>query len=99
MERGGYVYIVSNKSPSVLYIGVTSQLRSRIYEHKNHLYSNSFSHRYNLEDIVYYECFFSIEEAIAREKQIKKWRREKKDAIINEFNPHWIDLWDEIQEL
>jgi putative endonuclease len=52
-----------------------------------------------LEDIVYYECFFSIEEAIAREKQIKKWRREKKDAIINEFNPQWIDLWDEIQEL
>jgi|JI8StandDraft_1071087.scaffolds.fasta_scaffold373989_1 putative endonuclease len=99
MERGGYVYIVSNKSRSVIYIGVTSQLRSRIYEHKNHLYSNSFSHRYNLEDIVYYECFFSIEEAIAREKQIKKWRREKKDAIINEFNPQWIDLWDEIQEL
>ncbi|MFN8315221.1 MAG: GIY-YIG nuclease family protein [Chitinophagales bacterium] len=99
MERGGYVYIVSNKSHSVIYIGVTSQLRSRIYEHKNHLYSNSFSHRYNLEDIVYYECFFSIEEAIAREKQIKKWRREKKDAIINEFNPQWIDLWDEIQEL
>ncbi len=98
MERGGYVYIITNKARNVIYIGVTSQLRERIYEHKNHIYKNSFSHRYNLEYIIYYETFFSIEEAIEREKQLKKFRREKKEAIINSINPNWIDLWNEIQE-
>ncbi len=99
MERGGFVYIIANKSRNVIYIGVTSQLRNRIYEHKHHFHKGSFSDRYNLEYIIYYESFFSIEEAIEREKELKKWRREKKDALINAVNPNWIDLWGEIQDL
>jgi len=96
MERGGFIYMMTNKHKSVLYIGVTSHLSSRIFEHRNHLYSNSFTARYNTEYLVYYEGFKQIEEAIAREKQLKKWSRKKKDALINMQNPNWKDLYDEV---
>ncbi len=76
MERGGYIYIMTNKHRTTLYIGVTSNLRSRIYEHANHIYPKSFTAKYNLETCIYYEIFLSIEEAIAREKELKKWSRE-----------------------
>jgi putative endonuclease len=98
VERGGSVYIVTNKSHSVLYTGVTSDLRSRTEQHREHFYKKSFSDRYNTEKLVYYELFGSIEEAIAREKEIKKWRREKKDALIKSMNPAWNDLWDIVKE-
>jgi putative endonuclease len=71
MERGGCIYIMTNKWKSTLYIGVTSDLRSRVFKHQNHVYSGSFSDKYNLEYCIYYEKFTSIEEAIAREKEIK----------------------------
>ena len=99
MERGGCVYIMTNKYKTTLYIGVTSDLFNRIYEHKKHKYPVSFTAKYNLEYCVYYEFFSRIEEAIGREKEIKKWRREKKDALINSMNPEWNDLWEEIKIL
>lgn len=80
MERGGCIYILTNYQRSTLYIGVTSDLRSRIYEHQNKIYPNSFSARYNLTLCIYYEIFSSIEEAINREKQLKKWSRSKRKA-------------------
>lgn len=98
MERGGAVYIVTNKSHSVLYTGVTSDLRGRTQQHKEHFYKKSFSDRYNTEKLVYYELFAHIEEAIWREKEIKKWRREKKEALINKMNPEWRDLWEDIKD-
>ena len=97
METGGYVYILTNEIKSTLYIGVTSDLRSRIYEHRDHYYPNSFSAKYQLHFCIYYEQFTSIEEAIQREKQIKKWRREKKEVLINRVNPEWRDYWPEIE--
>jgi putative endonuclease len=96
MFKGGYVYIVTNKNKTTLYIGVTSNLTGRIYEHKDHKYKNSFSDMYNAELLVYYEAFDSIEAAIEREKQIKKWNRQKKEALINSINPGWMDLYENV---
>ncbi len=92
MERGGFTYIMTNKNKTALYIGVTSDLPRRIKEHKNHFYPKSFTARYNLTYFIYYETFFSIGEAIAREKEIEKWRREKKELLIYSLNPDWNDL-------
>ncbi|PTN02874.1 putative endonuclease [Mangrovibacterium marinum] len=92
MERGGYIYILTNKNNTVLYTGVTSALTKRLYEHKTGFYKDSFTSRYNVSKLVYYECFTSIEEAIIREKQIKAGSRKKKLDLINRFNPEWKDL-------
>ena len=94
MEKGGAIYIMTNKNKTTLYVGVTSDLKRRIYEHRNHIYKNAFTTRYNLEYLVYYETFYSIEEAISREKQIKKYTRKKKESLINHTNPEWNDLYD-----
>ena len=91
-----YVYILSNSHNSVIYTGVTNDLIKRIYEHKNHLDKSSFTARYNVEKLVYYEISSNIESAIEREKQIKGWSRTKKNKIINNFNPNWIDLYPKI---
>jgi putative endonuclease len=99
MERGGYVYIMTNKNNTVLYTGVSSKLRDRIFEHKSGAYKKSFTNRYNCHKLVYYEGFVSIEEAIAREKQIKAGSREKKESLINKMNPEWNDLYDDIIDL
>lgn len=96
MERGGCIYFMTNKNKTTLYLGVTSNLLNRVNEHKTHKYSNSFKDKYNLEYLVFYEFHSTIEEAIAREKQVKKWNRDKKNNLINSMNPNWIDLWDEI---
>lgn len=98
MERGGCVYILTNYQRSTLYIGVTSDLMSRIYEHQNKIYPNSFTARYNLTICIYYEIFLSIEEAIDREKQLKRWSRQKKETLINRLNKEWKDLSPEILE-
>jgi len=98
MERGGCIYIMTNKNKTTLYVGVTSDLKKRVYEHKNHLFKGSFSDRYNIEYLVYYECFGNIEEAIIREKQLKGGSRKKKEQLINAFNPEWKDLYNEILE-
>ena len=95
MGRLGYVYIMTNKNKSVLYIGVTNNLVRRVYEHKNHLHKNSFSDRYNLEYCIYYEEFLYFELAIKREKELKKWNRQKKEALINTKNPKWEELVNE----
>ncbi len=92
--KGGSVYILTNKNKSTLYVGVTSNLIKRIQEHKNKVYPNSFSARYNVRYLIYYEWHSSIKEAILREKEIKKWRREKKEILINKINPKWEDLWE-----
>jgi putative endonuclease len=86
-----YIYIISNKYNNVLYIGMTNNLLRRIYEHKNKMI-DGFSKKYNLNKLVYYEYVSSIEAAISREKEIKKWRREKKNRLIEEMNPEWKDL-------
>ena len=94
MERGGYVYIMTNKYNAVLYTGITCNLKSRIWEHKEKVFKNSFTKRYNITKLVYYERFMNIEEAIMREKQIKAGSRKKKTDLINIMNPCWKDLFD-----
>ena len=96
MKRGGAVYIMTNKNNTVLYTGVTSDLVSRIYEHKTKKYKKSFTSRYNIEKLVYFESFNSIEEAINREKQIKAGSRKKKIDLIQSANPDFKDLYPEI---
>ena len=86
-----FVYILTNKTNKVLYTGVTNNLERRLYEHKNHLV-DGFSSKYNTNKLVYYEVSESVESAIAREKQIKAYRRDKKIALINESNNEWKDL-------
>jgi putative endonuclease len=97
MVKGGSVYIITNKHHSVLYTGVTSDLISRIIQHREKFYSASFSARYNCDKLVYYENFHSIEEAIAREKQIKAGSRAKKIKLIESMNSGWRDLWEDIK--
>jgi putative endonuclease len=97
VERGGYIYILTNKNNTVLYTGVTSNLPNRMYEHQTGLYKNSFTSKYNVKRLVYYEGFTSIEEAIAREKQLKAGSRQKKLDLINHFNPDWKDLSEVIE--
>lgn len=92
-----YVYIMANTHRSVVYIGVTNNLVRRVYEHKNHLDKGSFTSRYNVENLVYYETTSNIESAIEREKQIKGWNRKHKNKLIESKNPNWIDLYDDIQ--
>ena len=90
-----YVYIITNKPKGTLYIGVTNNLQRRIYEHKNKLVEG-FSSRYNLDKLVYFECFDSEEYAIKREKRIKKYNRNWKITLIESLNPNWIDLYEDI---
>ena len=92
----GYVYIMTNKYNTVLYTGVTSQLRDRVYEHKTDFYPHSFTSRYQIHKLVFFEGFDYIEEAIAREKQIKSGSRKKKIELIENMNPHWKDLFEQI---
>ena len=87
------VYILTNKNHTVLYTGVTSNLRRRVEEHKTKLHPRSFTARYNVDELVYYEQFFDIGEAIVREKQIKAGSRKKKLELIDAFNPEWQDLF------
>ena len=86
-----FIYILTNKTNKVLYTGVTNNLYRRMYEHKNHL-AGGFSSKYNTTKLVYYEVSESVESAIAREKQIKAYRRDKKIALINKSNSERKDL-------
>ena len=92
MENFGFIYIMTNKNKTVLYIGVTNNLIRRIYEHKNHLIKHSFSDKYNLEYCIYYEVFAYFDLAIKREKELKKWNRQKKENLINLKNPEWKEI-------
>ena len=86
-----YVYFLTNWNNKVIYVSVTNDLNRRIYEHKNKLISG-FTKKYNLNKLVYFEETYDINAAINREKEIKKWRREKKDILVNQINPNWQDL-------
>ena len=91
-----YVYIMTNRSQT-LYTGVTNNLKRRMYEHKHHLVAG-FTSKYQITRLVYFEETFDVYAAIAREKQIKSWLREKKIALIESMNPDWRDLSEEWQE-
>lgn len=88
----GFVYIMTTGNNSVLYTGVTSDLKERVARHKSKKYPNSFSARYNICKLVYYETLDTIGEAIEREKKIKGGSRKKKLDLVNRFNPEWNDL-------
>jgi len=88
----GFVYIMTNEYNNVLYTGVTSDLSARVVQHKDKKHRGSFSARYNISKLVYYEEFDTIGEAIKREKQVKAGSRKKKVEMINQFNPEWVDL-------
>ena len=90
-DKQYYVYILTNKSNNVLYIGVTNDLIRRISEHKTKLVEG-FTKKYNLQKLVYYEATNDIESAINREKQLKNWHRDWKMNLIDQFNPDWKDL-------
>lgn len=92
MSNTYYVYILTNKSNKVLYTGVTNDLIRRVYEHKNKLDKNSFTAKYNVNKLVYYEITENVESAILREKQIKAGSRQKKLDLINAFNPAWKEI-------
>ena len=86
-----FVYILTNNSNKVLYIGVTNDLKRRIYEHKNKLVEG-FTRKYNLNKLIHYEETIDVRSAISREKQLKNWHREWKINLINDSNPDWSDL-------
>src|ERR1044072_4403227 len=90
--KPGFAYIMTNSNNTVLYVGVTSQLHERVADHKSKRYSDSFSARYNLSKLVYFEAFQMIGDAIGREKQIKGGSRKKKIDLIRSMNPEWNDL-------
>ena len=92
MEKGGYIYILTNKTNKVLYTGVTSNLTNRLFQHRTDHFKNAFTSRYNVSKLVYFEEFHSIEDAISREKQLKAGSRQKKIDLIEGINPEWTDL-------
>ena len=93
-DKQYYIYILTNKSNNVLYVGVTNDLIRRIFEHKSKLVEG-FTKKYNLWKLVYYEAADNIESAINREKQLKNWHRDWKMNLIDQFNPDWKDLSDD----
>lgn len=92
MEKAGFVYILTNKSNKVLYVGVTSNLVQRLHQHRTGFFKNSFTKKYNVNKLTYYEKFLSIEDAIYREKQLKAGSRKRKIELIERMNKDWKDL-------
>ena len=90
-NRSAFVYMMSNRANTVLYVGVTSDLAHRVLQHKAGALGG-FTARYQVKKLVYYEACETIDDAIAREKQLKGWRRSKKEMLINGMNPGWDDL-------
>jgi putative endonuclease len=90
-ERRYYVYLLTNWNNRVMYVGVTNNIARRIYEHKYKLVQG-FTAKYNVNKLVYFEETGDVVTALAREKEIKKWRREKKDNLVISMNPEWADL-------
>lgn len=95
MSKHPAVYILASKKNGTLYVGVTSDLVKRVWEHKQDLVEG-FTKRYGVHDLVYYEMRAEMTEAIRREKQIKKWNRAWKIELIEKANPEWRDLWEDI---
>ena len=95
MDKLYFVYIMTNYKNTVLYTGVTNNLKKRVYEHKHKLIEG-FTKRYNIVKLIYYEVYEDIRYAIEREKQIKKGSRKRKEILINSINKEWRDLYEEI---
>ena len=93
--KGGWVYIITNRRQGTLYVGVTSDIARRAWEHREGIV-DGFSKRYGLKHLVYAERHEAIEEAIRREKRIKKWSRAWKIELIQKSNPYWQDLYNEL---
>ena len=91
MEHKGYVYFMTTSSNKVLYVGVTNSLKRRVTEHAEGT-GSEFTSKYNCNKLVYYESFPDIEQAIVREKQIKHFKREWKNQLVEAINPEWLDL-------
>ena len=91
-----YVYIMSSSTRYTVYIGVTNDLIRRVYEHKTHADPDSFTSRYHVENLVYFEQTTDVHAALEREKQLKGWRRSKKNALIEIRNPQWRDLYPDL---
>jgi len=96
-ERQYYLYILASQKNGTLYIGVTNNLFQRIYQHRNKT-AKSFTEKYNINKLVYYEIYQYIQDAIVREKQMKKWKRQWKLELIEENNPSWTDLFPELYD-
>jgi len=90
-EKQFYVYILTNWNNKVLYAGITSDLKKRLYGHQNKV-GDGFTKKYNIFKLVYFESVKEVKSAIAREKEIKGWRRSKKDQLVSQMNPEWKDL-------
>lgn len=95
MQKQPAVYILASQRNGTLYTGVTTRLAARVWQHKNNIVEG-FSNRYDIHTLVYYELHDTIEVAILREKRIKKWRRKWKIRLIEENNPHWEDLFSQL---
>lgn len=95
MEKTFWVYMLASGFNGTLYLGITSDLQKRIWEHKNNVVEG-FTKKYNVHDLVWFERHETAEAAITREKQMKEWRREWKISRIREMNPEWKDLYSEI---
>ncbi len=95
MDRQYYIYIMTNKGNTVIYTGVTNNLKRRVYEHKEKM-AEGFSKKYNITKLVYYEVFEDVENAILREKQIKSGSRQKKNELVSSMNKEWRDLYEEL---
>jgi len=93
--KQSYVYILSSKKNGTLYIGVTSDLIKRVWEHKNNVVEG-FTKKYSVHNLVYFEIYEDIEQAIKREKQLKRWNRKWKLELIEKSNPDWVDLYEGI---
>jgi putative endonuclease len=91
-----YVYLLTNWDDKVIYVGMTNDLERRLCEHKNKVF-RGFTSKYNVKKLVYFEHTTDVLQAIAREKEIKKWRREKKNRLVESMNPEWKDLSNEWQ--
>ena len=98
MNHNYFVYILTNPKKTTLYIGVTNDLRQRLFEHLNNIKNNhkSFTGRYTCYKLIYFELFNNINDAIDREKQLKRWSRKKKEWLISSKNPEWKFLNDEV---
>ena len=90
-EKSYYVYLLTNWNNKVMYVGITNDLQRRIFEHKEKSVKG-FTEKYNVHKLVYFEQTSDVEAALTREKEIKKWRREKKNRLVENANPSWMDL-------
>lgn len=95
MEKNYFVYIMASLQNKVLYVGITNDLARRVYEHKEGLVEG-FTKKYHVKKLIYFECFNDVQEAIRREKCLKRWKREWKEDLVNSMNAEWKDLYQSI---